>query len=347
MSAKLTRPRSRHWSLALGAALLLHAALAVVFHQLVDGGAVASGRGGIEVGLALAGGTQGSPESDAAPEAVGGVEVAEAVAAESPPPEAAEVPPEAITEAVPVSEITAATAAPVEVPLYAPVETVEAEVAAAAETAVTEVTEPVPSEATETMAVETEPVEETLAEPVMALPPTPKSKPLRQDETPQPEVPDTAEADSQDPEASEAAAATATAVAVQEGAPAVSDQIGNNGKAGIGARAAVGTSEGRSGGGAPGAFIDYEARLLAWLEKHKEYPRRARLRRQEGTAILHFVIDRAGRVLEYHIERSSGYKLLDTEVAAMIERASPLPEVPDKGNEERFVFVIPVNFNLR
>src|SRR3546814_5511323 len=94
-------------------------------------------------------------------------------------------------------------------------------------------------------------------------------------------------------------------------------------------------SEGQSGGGAPGAFVDYKAQLYAWLEKHKEYPRRARLRRQEGTALLEFAMDRGGRVLSYRIVESSGYKLLDDEVVAMIERASPLPTPPAAMEGER------------
>jgi len=59
------------------------------------------------------------------------------------------------------------------------------------------------------------------------------------------------------------------------------------------------------------------------------------------------VIDRDGRLLEYHLERSSGYKLLDEEVAAMIERASPLPPIPGDPEDGRFTYQVPVNFNLR
>src|SRR3546814_14081589 len=104
-------------------------------------------------------------------------------------------------------------------------------------------------------------------------------------------------------------------------------------------------SEGQSGGGAPGAFVDYKAQLYAWLEKHKEYPRRARLRRQEGTALLEFAMDRGGRVLSYRIVESSGYKLLDDEVVARIERASPLPTPPAAMEGERFNYRIPVLFD--
>jgi len=123
--------------------------------------------------------------------------------------------------------------------------------------------------------------------------------------------------------------------------------VGTGGKAGKGDTAATGMERGHSAGGMPGQSADYKALLMAWLEKHKEYPRRAKLRRQEGTAYLSFVIDRDGRLLEYRLDKSSGYKLLDEEVTAMIERASPLPPVPGDPADARFTYTVPVNFNLR
>lgn len=327
MSATSARPRARHWSLALGAALLLHAALAMVFHELVDGGAAASGRGGIAVGLAPTGGTQGAPESEAVPEAVGAAEVAEAVVDEVSPDVAAEVPPDSVQEAAVASEAPTATVTPGEVPLFAPVETVEVEA---------------PQE-------ETAPVEEAPVRQVMTTPPPPQAKPRRpaEEEETQPDVPQAVEAPPRETAAAAAAEAAVSAAGPQPGKPAPSDLLGNSGKAGIGDRATAGTSEGHSGGGKPGAFVDYHARLLAWLEKHKKYPRRARLRNQEGTPVLHLVIDRSGRVLEYRIEKSSGYEVLDAEAEAMIERASPMPEVPGDAGKDRFVFLIPVSFGLR
>jgi len=92
----------------------------------------------------------------------------------------------------------------------------------------------------------------------------------------------------------------------------------------------------------PGATADYLAMLQAWLEKHKEYPRRAQRRRQEGTALLYFVMDREGRVIEYHLQQSSGHDLLDREVAAMIERAQP-----EEMDRARLELVVPVQFFLR
>jgi len=125
-----------------------------------------------------------------------------------------------------------------------------------------------------------------------------------------------------------------------------SSVAGGGGQAGSGETADAGSGDGAAGGGAPGASPDYMARLRAWLEKHKRYPRRARLRRQEGTAMLSFVVDREGRVVEYSIRESSGHRILDEEVAAMIERAQPLPGFPDDLQRSRLELVVPVQFLL-
>ena len=89
------------------------------------------------------------------------------------------------------------------------------------------------------------------------------------------------------------------------------------------------------------------SQLRAWLERHKEYPHRARQRRIEGTALLVFVMDRQGNVLSHHIERSSGDRSLDSAVEQMIERAQPLPEVPDAFRQARLEVRVPVQFTLR
>ena len=91
----------------------------------------------------------------------------------------------------------------------------------------------------------------------------------------------------------------------------------------------------------------YMAQLQAWLERHKEYPRRAKLRRQEGTVLLYFVMNREGRVLEYRIRQRSGHASLDRAVEEMIERAQPLPKMPQEMRQARLELVVPVQFFLR
>jgi protein TonB len=111
--------------------------------------------------------------------------------------------------------------------------------------------------------------------------------------------------------------------------------------------AATGALDPSGAGGVPRAQGDYVGRLQAWLGKHKKYPRRARVRRQEGTVLLHLVIDRDGSLREYRIKKSSGYDLLDRAAIAMIKRAQPLPRFPDSLDRTRIELVVPVQFVLR
>ncbi|WP_199930334.1 energy transducer TonB [Sedimenticola thiotaurini] len=87
--------------------------------------------------------------------------------------------------------------------------------------------------------------------------------------------------------------------------------------------------------------------LQSWLERHKEYPRRARRRHQQGVVMLYFVMNRQGQVLHYEIRKSSGYALLDREVSEMIKRAQPLPPMPATLTGSRLELVVPVEFALR
>ena len=95
------------------------------------------------------------------------------------------------------------------------------------------------------------------------------------------------------------------------------------------------------------ARAGYEARLGAWLNRHKRYPLRARQRRQEGTALLRFTVDRNGTVIDYSLQESSGSALLDRAVLALIKRAQPLPAIPDLIGRNSFEVVVPIQFELR
>ncbi|KAA2215172.1 energy transducer TonB [Teichococcus oryzae] len=91
----------------------------------------------------------------------------------------------------------------------------------------------------------------------------------------------------------------------------------------------------------------YISRLNAALARAKRYPNSARIRRQEGTAVLNFHLDRGGRVLSWQVVRSTGHAELDRAVGEMIERASPLPPPPDDLPGSTVELAVPVNFSLR
>lgn len=96
-----------------------------------------------------------------------------------------------------------------------------------------------------------------------------------------------------------------------------------------------------------GTSTDYASRLRAWLEAHKTYPKRSRMRREEGVVQIHFAVDRRGRLLAGDITRSSGFSTLDAEAIAMLSRAQPFPSAPHSIRGERIEISTPVEFSLQ
>lgn len=91
----------------------------------------------------------------------------------------------------------------------------------------------------------------------------------------------------------------------------------------------------------------WESELLATIERNKRYPGLAQRQRQEDVVYVRFCVDRRGKVLEYSIERSRGFTLLDREVIALLQRSSPLPAPPDEVTGERIEVVVPIEFYIR
>ena len=92
--------------------------------------------------------------------------------------------------------------------------------------------------------------------------------------------------------------------------------------------------------------MDYASRLRAWLEAHKTYPKRARMRREEGVVHVHFAVDRDGRLLRGDVVGSSGFASLDAEAMAMLDRSNPFPGAPHSVRGERIEVSTPVEFFL-
>jgi len=109
----------------------------------------------------------------------------------------------------------------------------------------------------------------------------------------------------------------------------------------------AGTREGLSIEAPKGESLNYAAQLRAWLEAHKTYPKRARMRREEGVVQVAFAVDRQGRLLRGDVVRSSGYASLDSEAMAMLNRSNPFPGAPHSVRGERIEVSTPVEFSLQ
>lgn len=99
-------------------------------------------------------------------------------------------------------------------------------------------------------------------------------------------------------------------------------------------------------GPAPDAAERFGAQLLEWLERHRDYPRAARLRRLTGEVVVRFRLAEGGRLRDVAILRSSGHDLLDRAVLDMLARAQPLPPWPEARDFADVEFRVPIRFVL-
>ena len=60
-----------------------------------------------------------------------------------------------------------------------------------------------------------------------------------------------------------------------------------------------------------------------------------------------FTFNRAGEILDYSVNAGSGHRILDRAAKRMMERADPLPAMPDSVSGEQMTLTLPVNFQLR
>ncbi len=89
----------------------------------------------------------------------------------------------------------------------------------------------------------------------------------------------------------------------------------------------------------------YLATVRNTIESHKQYPHRARMRRQEGTVKIRFAINASGRAEQVALTDSSGSRILDRATLELLSRLRF--EAPPRELETIPVSItVPVNYNL-
>jgi periplasmic protein TonB len=94
------------------------------------------------------------------------------------------------------------------------------------------------------------------------------------------------------------------------------------------------------------ATARYEQLLVAWLEQHKKYPRRAKRLRIEGEGQLRIIINRSGHTQQVSLAQRTGNRLLDKAALEMVQRATPFPAMPENDPRQSLEFIVPVAFLL-
>jgi len=116
--------------------------------------------------------------------------------------------------------------------------------------------------------------------------------------------------------------------------------------ASVATQQATGAEKDSRNGGNPGDAKNYMSRLMAWLNRHKSYPKEAKKNKQQGVVTLRFDIAKDGTILSKHLEKSSGIAQLDNAAIAMLGKASPVPAIPNTIKKEKITVVIPIEYSL-
>lgn len=111
----------------------------------------------------------------------------------------------------------------------------------------------------------------------------------------------------------------------------------------------AGIGSGGNGNGAGGGCLD-----AIWMRAVSErvrqffyYPPAALAVRKTGIVMVHFAVARDGAIEKLQIGRSSGDAGLDKAALDIVQKAQPLPPIPDRMQTQRVEGDLPVNFGVR
>ncbi len=77
------------------------------------------------------------------------------------------------------------------------------------------------------------------------------------------------------------------------------------------------------------------------------YPQDALSSRIFGVVMVHFVVRRNGQLSTLDIGKSSGAEVLDKAATDIMQKAQPLPPIPDRMHTDRVDGTLPINFGVR
>jgi protein TonB len=92
--------------------------------------------------------------------------------------------------------------------------------------------------------------------------------------------------------------------------------------------------------------LQFQRLLTRHIERYQRYPDQAVHDRLEGTVQLAFVLGRDGKIRDAWIQSSSGKAILDSAAVDALQRAQPLPSIPNE-LPDQLKIKLPISFTYK
>jgi protein TonB len=113
-------------------------------------------------------------------------------------------------------------------------------------------------------------------------------------------------------------------------------------------QAASGNGTGGNGSGLAGCIDPVWMRAVTErVRQFFYYPDAALAVHRTGVVMVHFAVRRNGQLTRVEIGKSSGDEGLDKAATDIVQKAQPLPPIPDRMHTDRVVGDLPINFGVR
>lgn len=90
----------------------------------------------------------------------------------------------------------------------------------------------------------------------------------------------------------------------------------------------------------------YLRELMAWLARHRTYPDAAKKAKLQGIVHVRFTLDRTGRLLAAAVDRGPGVAILEQAAIDVLQRANPMPPIPESMGLSRLTLTLPIEYSL-
>lgn len=89
---------------------------------------------------------------------------------------------------------------------------------------------------------------------------------------------------------------------------------------------------------------EYLLKLRALIEKHKEYPKRAKRLKQQGKVIVIFEINKNGYIKSINLKSKSQYKRLNNAALDILKKIARFEPIPKELNKTNWAIEIPISY---